>query len=104
MNQIGTLTEMAFIRRIARRLAAVFSCVATYRLTIPVYCDGEYCFMAASQSTPLQDIPEEVLAQRLRKVRGWEQLSYYTPPVHRASQVMPPRYETGLATRRGSAS
>jgi len=41
--QVGSFLDADFVRRIAQRLRSVFELHTVYRLTMPVYNDGDYC-------------------------------------------------------------
>ena len=60
---------------------------------MPVYNDGDYCFLAASRDVDLLEVPLPTLEERLPRVAGWRDLQYYSPAMHKASQVLPPMYE-----------
>ena len=36
-----------------------------------------------------------VLTERLQRVEGWKDLRYYTPAIHKATQLLPPMYDLG---------
>ncbi|MFH1568192.1 MAG: polyamine aminopropyltransferase [Gemmatimonadota bacterium] len=90
--QVGSLLELEACHRVAARLRSVFAYCTPLRLTLPVQKDGDYCFIAASRDIDVRSVPADLLAARLKRVRGGDALRYYTPAVHRASQVLPPLY------------
>jgi spermidine synthase len=87
--QTGSVLDAHLIRNGREQLGAVFADVTVYRLTVPSYHCGEYCFLAAALSPILSDPDPVQLAQVEAALRSRFTPAYWSPAVQRAAQVLP---------------
>jgi spermidine synthase len=87
--QTGSVLDAHLIRNGRERLSALFADVTAYRLTMPSYHCGEYCFLAASLS-PILSNPDAVRLSQVEAVlRSRFTPTYWSQVVQRAAQVLP---------------
>jgi len=87
--QTGSVLDAHLIRDGRERLGALFADVTAYRLTMPSYHCGEYCFLAAALSSILSDPDPVRLSQVEEALRARFTPAYWSPAVQRAAQVLP---------------
>jgi spermidine synthase len=87
--QTGSVLDAHLIRSGRERLSALFADVTAYRLTMPSYHCGEYCFLAASLS-PILSNPDAVRLSQVEAVlRSRFTPTYWSQVMQRAAQVLP---------------
>ena len=87
--QTGSVLDAHLIRTGRERLRAVFADVTAYRLTMPSYHCGEYCFLAAALAPILSHPDAGRLTQVEATLRSRFTPTYWSPAVQRAAQVLP---------------
>jgi len=64
-----------------------FAVKTFYLAPVPTYTGGHMTFAWATDCTEYSNLSEEVLEQRMRKIKG--EMRYYTPAVHHAAFALP---------------
>ena len=90
--QAGSVLDAHLIRTGRERLRAVFADVTAYRLTMPSYHCGEYCFLAAALAPILSHPDAGRLSQVEATLRSRFTPTYWSPAVQRAAQCCPRRF------------
>jgi len=85
--QVGSFLDLDFLQKIYKTLSEVFKFVSAHKLTMPSYHCGEYCFMGASDDVDLENIDLDFLINRFTSIE--KKVEYYSPAVHKASQILP---------------
>ena len=62
--QMGSFLDLDFLQKISKTLGEVFNYISAYKLTMPSYHCGEYCFMGASDDVDIENISIEHLKKR----------------------------------------
>src|SRR5262249_18615848 len=97
--QTGSVLDAHLIRDGRERLGALFADVTAYRLTMPSYHCGEYCFLAASLAPILSDPDAGRLTQVEAALRSRFTPAYWSQAVQRAAQALPGSFPCGGALR-----
>lgn len=91
MVQVGSFLDFnGLIKKIFLRLKKVFPYVKMFRLTIPSYHCGEYCFIGASKGIDFDKVDFKDIEKRFNRLaEQGATFRYYSPEVHRASMILP---------------
>ncbi len=89
--QGGSFLDIDFLRTTRDKIATSLPHVTALRLTVPSYHCGEYCFFLAAADQDPSGPPVEELERRVRSRGLSGRFTAYTPALHHASQVLPPR-------------
>ncbi len=88
--QVGSFLDFNnLIKTIFKRIKKSFPHVQTYRLTMPSYHCGEYCFIGASKKKKLEKVDLKKIRKRFEKINKEHLFKYYSPETHQASMVLP---------------
>ncbi|MDM8537069.1 polyamine aminopropyltransferase [Desulfobacterales bacterium HSG17] len=87
--QIGSFLDRSFIMETYATLANLFLSVSPFRLTMPSYHCGEYCFMGASKKIDLHRVTERQLTEKFESLQSRHLFRYYSPRIHKAAQTIP---------------
>ena len=88
--QIGSFLDFDnLIKKIFLKLKNIFSSVQIYRLTMPSYHCGEYCFIGASKKINLNKTDFKQIKKRFDTLDLLIQARYYSPEIHFASITIP---------------
>ena len=86
--QVGSFLDFDnLIKKIFLKLKKIFPSVQIYRLTMPSYHCGEYCFIGASKKINLEKVNFRKIEKRFKKLK--KKLKYYSPEIHQSSLVLP---------------
>ncbi|MDD5145579.1 MAG: polyamine aminopropyltransferase [Candidatus Pacebacteria bacterium] len=86
--QIGSFLDFeSMITGTYRKLKKIFPFVYPYKLTMPSYNCGDYCFMGASKGIDLARVDFRNIEKRFQKIQ--KKLKYYSPKIHQASMTLP---------------
>jgi len=81
ITQVGSFLDFQnLIKPIFLKLKKIFPYVQPYKLTMPSYHCGEYCFVGASKKIDLSKV-------NLKKIK--KRFKYYSPEIHKQSMVLP---------------
>lgn len=87
MTQLCSFLDFStFLTRQVRTIKKIFPIVKPYRVTIPSYNCGEFCFLLASKRSKLD---EGKARKRFKRLTKKSKLRYYSLEMHKASEVMP---------------
>ncbi len=89
--QAGSMLELAFLEQTHQRMARHLGQTTGMRLTMPSYHCGEYVFLVASASCDPRG-PDAATLAELQVRRGFD-TTHWSPAIHHASQVFPPRFQ-----------
>ncbi|RLA45770.1 MAG: adenosylmethionine decarboxylase [Gammaproteobacteria bacterium] len=89
--QAGSMLDEEFLRQTHRRMTNQLGRTTGFKLTMPSYHCGEYVFMLASRSCDPAGPDTSTLAE-LQARRGIV-TKHWSPEIHHASQVLPPRFQ-----------
>lgn len=92
--QVGSFLDFEnLIKKIFRKLKNIFPFAQTYKLTMPSYHCGEYCFIGASKKINLAKVNFNRIEKRFRMLQRKSKFNYYSPEIHRASMLLPKTWQ-----------
>lgn len=81
------------IKKKVSDLKRIFASVKTYKVAIPSYHCGDFCFIGSSKRMGLGKEDFKKLERKFKKFRKKNTLKYYSPEIHRASMSLPKIWE-----------
>lgn len=90
MIQIGSFLDFQnLIKPTFLKLKKIFPYVQIYKLTIPSYHCGEYCFIGASKKINLNKINFKRLKEKFKNLQKKVDFKYFSPDICLASMILP---------------
>lgn len=86
---------------ISARLASSFNAVRPFLAPVPSYAGGMLALIAAGESHKALRPPMKILRERHKRLRS--DTIYYTPEVHRAAFMLPPRFASPASGKVGES-
>lgn len=98
MFQVGSFLDFdTLIKETFLKLKKFFYSVQIFRITIPSYHCGEYCFMAVSKKIDLEKIDFRKIEKRFKDLEKKKiEFKYYSPKIHKASLILPKEWKERL--------
>jgi len=90
MIQVGSFLDFEnLIKPIYLKLKKIFSSVSLFRITIPSFHCGEYCFIGCSKKIELSKIDFKVIERRFKNILKKSNFKYYSPEIQKSSMILP---------------
>ncbi len=87
---IGSFLDFeTLIKKTIKKLRTIFPKVRLYRVAIPSYHCGDFCFIGASKKIDLGKVNFKKIEKRFQKIKGKNQFKYYSPEIHLATITLP---------------
>jgi spermidine synthase len=90
ISLIGSFLDFeTLIKKTVKKIKHIFPKVQLYRMVVPSYHCGDFCFIGASKEKDLAKISLKNIKKRLRKVKKKNNFKYYSPKMHLVFMTFP---------------